>query len=413
MAIVSTTMCYPSAAASTQGVFIKQRLRAIGRRMPVRVVAPVPWFPLLRPRRLAEVDTAPAGATADVSAGEPAVVRPRMFYVPGLMKRCDAAFYAAAFGTALRALRREGRVDLIDAHFVWPDGVGAWRVARRARLPFVCTIRGKLVSQIAHRSRRRQIGEMLRDADALIAVSRSLAALANDVAGRELDARVIPNGVDRTVFHRRCAKTAYDSALAKTQSAEALDRPADARLVVSVGHLQALKGFDRLVEIWPEVRRRAGDVRLVLVGGPAGEPDYARRLRASVDAVNASENCVADAPAVTCLGRQTPQTVARLLNAADLFALVSRSEGWCNAIVEALACGCPVVATDVGGNREIVEDSSLGWLVPFGDRQALVEAICRGLSTDWDREHIARMGGRRDWQQVARQCVDVFESVLR
>jgi len=72
-----------------------------------------------------------------------------------------------------------------------------------------------------------------------------------------------------------------------------------------------------------------------------------------------------------------------------------------------------VVATDVGGNREIVEDSSLGWLVPFGDRQALVEAICRGLSTDWDREHIARMGGRRDWQQVARQCVDVFESVLR
>ena len=115
---------------------------------------------------------------------------------------------------------------------------------------------------------------------------------------------------------------------------------------------------------------------------------------------------------MTLMGRVEPERVATLLNAADLFVLASRSEGWCNAIVEALACGCPVVATDVGGNREIVTGPALGRLVPFGDSDALVEAICAALTQDWDRDRIAEAGGRRDWQQVARECVDVFQSVL-
>lgn len=400
MSIVSTTMCYPNPASATQGVFVERRLRAICRWMPVQVVAPVPWFPMLQPVRFEDVaGTSPA---APAEARVPSVVRPRMFYLPGVMKRWDAAFYAAAFEPALRTARHTGAARLIDAHFVWPDGVGAWRVARQERLPFVCTIRGKLVSQIADRHKRRMIAEMLRDADALIAVSQSLADLANDVAGMDLGVHVIPNGVDRAVFHRSD----------NTATRAALGLPEQARCVVSVGHLQALKGFDRLVEIWPEVRRRSGDVRLLLVGPEAGEPQYVNRLNEAIDVVNAGAGLTCGNAAVTCLGRQTPEAIASLLNAADLFVSASRSEGWCNAIAEALACGCPVVATDVGGNREIVRESLLGELVPLGRRDALVEAVCGALGRDWDRPHIAHFGGQRDWQQVGRECVDVLESVL-
>lgn len=395
-------MCYPNPASATQGVFVERRLRAICRWMPVHVVAPVPWFPILRPGRFSD-DAGTSSITAPgAGTGVPSVVRPRMFYLPGLMKPYDSAFYAAAFGRALRALRRTDRVGLIDAHFVWPDGVGAWRVARRERLPFVCTIRGKLVSQIADRHKRRMIAEMLRDADALVAVSRSLANLANEVARTDLGVHVIPNGVDREVFHR-----SDDTA---ARSVRGL--PEQARCVVSVGHLQALKGFDRLVEIWPEVRRRSGDVRLLLVGSEAGEPEYVARLNSLIDTVNAGAGLTCGGEAVTCLGRQPPEVIASLLNAADLFVLASRSEGWCNAIAEALACGCPVVATDVGGNREIVRESRLGELVPLGRRDALVEAVCGALGRNWDRSHIAQVGGQRDWQQVGRECVDVLESVL-
>jgi glycosyltransferase involved in cell wall biosynthesis len=358
-----------------------------------------------------------------------------MFYLPGVVKAMDGRFYARAFGRGLAWATQGPRPRLIEAHFVWPDGVGAWQVAREMGVPFFCTIRGKLVSQIVDRAKRRQIREMLLAADGLIAVSRSLAALADEVAGRALGVRVIPNGVDTEMFRRmesaRCREGILGTASARnTASARgtACDaayqanaaRPSAqaraacgwsdaARYVVSVGHLQALKGFHRLVEVWPEVRRRAGDVRLVLVGGEAGEPGYLRRLRRLIEA--AGLGTTGGGEFVTVTGRVEPQRVATLLNAADLFVLASRSEGWCNAIVEALACGCPVVVTDVGGNREIVRDGCLGRLVPPGDGEALAEAVCGALARDWDRPTIAEAGGRRDWQQVARECVDVFKSV--
>jgi len=107
------------------------------------------------------------------------------------------------------------------------------------------------------------------------------------------------------------------------------------------------------------------------------------------------------------------EQVAMMLNAADLFVLASRSEGWCNAIAEALACGCPVVATDVGGNREIVVDPSLGLLVNQQAGTELEPCIVDALSRSWDRARIAETGGKRTWQQVAEECVDVFNGVLK
>ncbi len=415
MSVLSTTLCYPTPTAPTQGIFIQRRLREIHRLMPVKVVAPIPWFPLVR-----RMEFSSCCGVDD----EPPVWRPRMFYVPGVMKNLDAAFYARAFRQGLARVkaninRQSSIVDrqLIDAHFVWPDGVGAWRVARHRNLPFVCTIRGKLVSQIEEPSKKRLIREMLRDADALIAVSKSLVGLANEVAGRDLGVRVIPNGVDTTIFRRRRKTECRERDFGAADVAQSLGLPPGqgrgllCRYVVSVGHLQELKGFHRLIEIWPEVRRRAGDARLLLVGGAAGEPAYERRLRQQIDNSGLGP-CDGKEGAIQLLGRRNPDEIAELLNAAKLFVLASRSEGWSNAIVEALACGCPVVATDVGGNREIVNDLALGMLAPLGDPAALVEMMCQALEKDWDRKAIAEAGAQRDWQQVARECVDVFNAVL-
>ncbi|HKQ47784.1 MAG TPA: glycosyltransferase [Phycisphaerae bacterium] len=394
MAILSTTLCYPHADAPTQGIFVQRRLRAISEIMPVRVVAPVPWFPGL------------VGAPSEniVRTELPPVMRPRMFYFPRVFKSLDAHWYAQALARGIDEVRRETPIDLIDAHFEWPDGVGAWRVARKLGLLFVCTLRGKLVSQIANASKRRQIIEMLRGADGLIAVSQSLADLACQVAGKTLDVRVIPNGVDAEVFH--CYGDAPDATAVSPVARRELGWYPGVKYVVSVGHLQALKGFDRLVAMWPRVRQVFGDARLVLVGGAAGEPAYERRIREQIETSGMPTG------AITLAGRVPPETVAQMLNAADLFVLATRSEGWCNAIAEALACGCPVVATDVGGNREVLNDWGLGWVVPLDNEEAFFERVCQGLREPRDRRRIAEIGGRRSWQQVARECVDVFQEVL-
>jgi glycosyltransferase involved in cell wall biosynthesis len=101
-----------------------------------------------------------------------------------------------------------------------------------------------------------------------------------------------------------------------------------------------------------------------------------------------------------------------MMNAADVLVNASRSEGWCNAIAEALAAGTPVVATDVGGNREQLCSSELGILVPDGDAKALAGALTTALSREWNRVLISAHGGARTWGHVADEVHGVFSQVL-
>jgi glycosyltransferase involved in cell wall biosynthesis len=414
MAILSTTLCYPNPTMPGLGIFVQRRLAEVHKRIRVNVVAPIPICPPIR-RRAAIPDRN--------EAASPPVAWPSMFYVPGILKKLDAYFYARALDVAIGANPLLSDSELIDAHFVWPDGVGASRVARQRGLPFVCTIRGKLVSQSKFPARRRMIAEMLRDADRLIAVSQSLADLACDVAEQSLDIAMIPNGVDTEIFRQR--STAHEAVAFNAAEPDGVgpandpssqqtmaDKKQAEPLVISVGHFQRLKGFHRLIEAWPDVLRQHKQARLILVGGPAGEPAYERHLQTLATKLN-NASPQGTAPPITFAGRKSPNEIANLLNAADCFALASDSEGWCNAIAEALACGCPVVATDVGGNREqLGSDESFGRLIPLDDPNALASAIVHTIENPPDRAAIARHGSRRSWQQVAAECVDVYQSLL-
>ncbi|HOJ53112.1 MAG: glycosyltransferase [Phycisphaerae bacterium] len=381
MRIITTTMCYPTPDQPDMGVFVQRRAAALAAHYDLRVVSPRPWCPLLRRGRLCPAQEQPLP-----------VSYPKMFSIPVLGWATDGLAYARALHNEIKRL---GRIDLIDAHFEYPDGVGAWLAARRLGIPVVVTLRGKLVSLSRKRFRRAQIRAMLRDADGLIAVSASLAALAREVAGRDLPIEVIPNGVDAGVFHR----------MDKSAARAALGWESHRRHVLCVGHYQRLKGFDRLVSVWPQVREQAGDVRLVLVGSRRGERGFHEQLRCQV-AAGGLGHCVSLLDAVDA------RTLNLMFNAADLSVNASRSEGWCNAIAESLAAGTPVVATDVGGNREQLHPNHLGLLVPDGDAAALASAIVAGLHREWDRDRIAAHGQSRGWEQVALEVAKVFERVV-
>lgn len=380
MRIVTTTMCYPTPDQPDQGVFVQRRAAALALKHDLRVVTPRPWCPLLRRNRLYPARERPLPACY-----------PKMFSIPVLGWATDGLAFA-------RALRREierlGRIDLIDAHFEYPDGVGAWLAARRIGIPVVVTLRGKLVSLSKKRFRRAQMGAMLRNVDGLIAVSASLAALAREVAGRDLRIDVIPNGVNPDVF--------YPIGRAAARATLGWDR--DRPHVLCVGHYQRLKGFDRLISAWPTVLTKVGDVRLVLVGSRRGERGFYERLL-RMRAAGGLQSCVSLLDAVDA------RTLNLMFNAADLSVNASRSEGWCNAIAESLAAGTPVVATDVGGNREQLHSEDLGLIVPDGEPDAFASAIVAGLARNWDRDRISAHGRSRGWEQVAAEVSSVFERV--
>jgi glycosyltransferase involved in cell wall biosynthesis len=101
--------------------------------------------------------------------------------------------------------------------------------------------------------------------------------------------------------------------------------------------------------------------------------------------------------------------IPRWLAAADVAVLPSRTEGMPNAVLEALACGRPVVATAVGGTRELIQNPALGILVPPGDADALAQALHAALNDTWNEKVIAASVAERTWDAVGKRAARLLE----
>jgi glycosyltransferase involved in cell wall biosynthesis len=171
-----------------------------------------------------------------------------------------------------------------------------------------------------------------------------------------------------------------------------------------VGGLVQRKGFHRVIEVLPELRRTHPGARLVIVGGPSVEGDVSAALRRQVVELGLGE-------IVRFEGARPPEDLPAYYSAADVFVLATSNEGWANVLLESMACGTPVVVTDVGGNREVVETPDLGMVVPFGAPVALRQALEGALGASWDREKIAEHAKGRTLEKVATQVLDVFREI--
>ena len=220
-----------------------------------------------------------------------------------------------------------------------------------------------------------QIASALRGARAVIAVSRALADKARALGAGKDRVHLLYNGVDGARFRPG------DKAAAR----DALGLQPDARLVIYVGNLKESKGCLDLLEAFPAVLARHPQARLAFVGsGPAG-PVLERRAR---------QLGVADC--VQLAGARPHEELPTWMQAADLLALPSHNEGVPNVVLEAMACGLPVVASDVGGIPEVLPKHA-GVLVPAHDQLALARALADSLQQDWQRDAIIEHAGTFRW----------------
>lgn len=377
--IVVLSTLFPHAGQPTAGLFIRERMGRVAEHLPVTVVAPVPWFPLQGWIRRWRPGFRPV-APREETQGNLRVLHPRFFSVPGLFKSLDGLFMALGSLGTLRRLRRDGALDLIDAHFGYPDGHAASLLARWLGMPFTVTLRGVEPRIGATRIRGALMRRALKRAAAVIAVSGSLAAWARD-AGVDPDRlHTVGNGVDAERFapvERRTARAE-------------LGLPASGPVLATVGGLTERKGFHRVLDCMPSLRRRWPDLQYLIIGGASGEGDWRARLEAQVDSLGLHD-------CVHFLGIVDPHRLKVPLSAADAFVLATRNEGWANVLLEAMACGLPVVTTDVGGNREVVSDDTLGRVVAFGDGDALTRAMDDVLGRDWDHDAIRAHALANGW----------------
>jgi glycosyltransferase involved in cell wall biosynthesis len=177
--------------------------------------------------------------------------------------------------------------------------------------------------------------------------------------------------------------------------------PSGRPVILSAGYLIERKGHHRVILALAELRRRGSDAELWIVGGPGREGSFENEIREHVRKCGLTD-------AVRFTGPVTQTALAEIMSAADVFCLATSREGWPNVVHEALGCGAPAVATDVGGIQDMLPGPEYGFVVPAGDQESLTSALGRALNTKWDRERIAAWGGSRSWRQVAAETAEVL-----
>jgi teichuronic acid biosynthesis glycosyltransferase TuaC len=392
-ALVVLSTLFPSSAEPVAGIFIKERMFRVAQHLQVTVVSPQPWFPLQGLLRRWRPGYRPQRAVYERMQGVD-VWRPRFLSLPGVGRRFDGFALAIASWWLLCRLRAAGRADVLDVHFGYPDGYGGALLARWLALPLVITLRGKEERLRQHPALRGRMSFAMRRAQRVIAVSEALREVGLELGAPPQHSLVIGNGIDVDKFHP----------LPQRAAREQLHIAADAKVLVCVGALGERKGFHRIIECLPELLREHAKLQLLIVGGPSPEGDWTERLHRMV------AECGLGA-SVRFLGAMPPDQLRVPLSAADLFVLPTRYEGWANVLLEAMACGLPVVTTDVGGNAQVVCRDELGTIVPFGDRPRLMHAIDQALRRSWDRAAIRRYAESNTWDRRVQALLRVFDEV--
>lgn len=389
--IVTLSSLFPSERQPGAGLFVRERAFRLGARLPLAVVAPQPWFPLQGLLRRFKPGFRPGAPAHERQRGFD-VWYPRFLSVPGALKQLDGFFMALAAWPRLRRLKAEGRLDLIDAHFGYPDGQAASLLSRWLGVPYTVTLRGTESRHAQDPTLRPRLTAALQGAARVFSVSDSLRQVALGLGVDPARAQVVGNGVDLARFYP----------LDRAEQRLELGLPADAPVLVTVGGLCERKGFHRVMACLPELRRQHPGLQYLVVGGPSPEGDWTERLQAL-----AAELQLTDC--VRFVGPQPPDRLRHWLSAADVFVLSTRNEGWANVFLEAMACGLPVVTTAVGGNAEVVCQPGLGTVVPFDDHAALLAAVQAALAAPWARAEIRAYAEANTWDRR----IDALERAMR
>ena len=376
---------FPNRKNPTWGIHVFQNVRALAGHADVRMVAPVPWVPrfLARGRYLAYTGV----PSHDEWAGIP-VTYPRFFVVPKLGRFLHGF---GLFFSILPAMQREVRSfhpDALLAYFAYPYGFAAVRFGSRFRLPVVVSCRGSDINLMTGpRLQGRLIVRSLRTCRRVLVMSEEMRerVLSWGIDSARVD--VVSNGVDAARF----------APAPRGAAREALGIPAGGHVIVCVSRLSHEKGIDTLIDA--VARIDDASLQVYVVGDGAERASLSARVaKAGIER------------RFTFALTRPHDEIPRWLAAADVVALPSRAEGMPNAVLEALASGRPVVATAVGGTRELIDQPSVGRLVPPENPDALAAALREALATHWDPAVIAHSVSARTWDAVGARTARSVES---
>ncbi len=306
--------------------------------------------------------------------------------------------------------------DLIHSHY-WMSGLAAIELLRAwGGTPFIQMFHtlGEMKNRIAQTDLERESPERIAAEKSILAaadriVVSTLAELtqlrflykAND---RKME--VIPPGVDRSHFYP----------IPSDEAKQFIGLKSEDRMVLFVGRIEPLKGVDTLIRAMACLKYKGYDrpVHLAIIGG---EPDVSPEdMSLEMARLQQLADDLLMGKTVVFLGKRGQDTLPYYYSAAEVVVMPSHYESFGMVALEAMACGAPVIASEVGGLGFLVQDGETGYTVPDGEPDKLCEKLDLLLG---DRELRERMGKRAvevaksyDWEKIAKLILDVYKELV-
>ncbi len=359
MNIVTLTTLFPNSAEPKLGIFVQTRLQHLLAQHPdinAVVIAPVPWFPNWGPfksQAFSEYHKYADAPAEEVRDGIQ-VYHPRYLVIPKVGMLLAPFTLAWSMRRALKRLKQSGYdFQLIDGHYFYPDGVAIalslWGNRLLKDIPFTVTARGTDLNLIPDFTLPKKLIQWtLKRCSTAICVCEALRQEALKLGATEDKVITLRNGVDLERFQPPADRPALQSELA-------VNGPS----IISVGWLIERKGHYLIIEAMQSLP----GVHLYIAGDG---PDKSALMQQVKEAGLEQQ--------ISFLGALDQQQLRQWYGAVDALVLASSREGWANVLLEAMACGTPVVATRVWGTPEVVQNESVGELV-----ERTAEDIARGV----------------------------------
>lgn len=360
----------------------------------VEVIAPLPFSPSIKYLPYYEFGKIPLIEYSE----EGKVHHPRFLYL--LPKKIFYGFIGEFYRRSVSnyILKNIEKSDLIHAHQIYPDAYGVMNLCKEWNIPLIVDVhsRGSLDTWLNHRRIRDKVIKVLEFSSKILCVSDELSKFLNEIGFDSDKIEVLPLGVDIRNFNPNKKNDIRENLSIKEE-----------KLILFVGRLDKLKGVDCLLMAIDIIRRSFKVFKLVIVGnGPE-----LQNLKNLTEKLNLTDFTL-------FTGELKGNNLINWFIVADLFILPSFTEGRPMVIYEAMASGCPIIASNVGGIPEQVKDGYNGYLIKPGHKQMLADKIEFLLKND---DLIQKMGinsrkrvieEKWTWEEYANRINNLYNKLV-